>query len=125
VRGGAPAWRRASFEALVKHTLGPHVLQYIGPQDEEGEIRLFFDPAPTRHSDIGYGSILTELGGTLRIESPWYSWRETLHGLNDIQLIYRLMWIADIVIQKVCADNGYELYKYTPGDVSKPFDIYN
>ena len=106
-------------------TLGPHTLFFVDPSGLEGEITVKIESGPAKSTDLGEGAFLEEVTGTAHIESSWIDQSLTLSGLNDLQLVFRLLWMADIYLQEAAKEQGYRLYKYLPGDVDREFGIYN
>lgn len=48
----------------------------------------------------------------------------TFQGDDDLQAVFRALWISDIYVRKICADNDIEVYSVVPGDITSDFDTY-
>ena len=103
--------------------LGPHTLTCIAPDGTTGEIRMEIQPATDRSTNIT-GDVFVYKEASIKITSPWFDRTIKLSADDDLQLIFRLLKVADIYIQKICTDNRYEVYKYSPGDVKGDFGVY-
>ena len=109
---------------MIPH-LGPRIIKFRDEQGSVGSISIEIRPLPTLYVDLGGGEGLNSLRGEVLIASSVMSHRMELDGTDEIQLVYRLLWMADVWIQTSFRGASFEIFKIMPGDVKGDFDIYN
>ena len=104
--------------------LGPRILQYRHASGRQGEIRITLTRQPDVAVDIGDDEPLVEPAFAVGVTCDWFSWSKTFSAADDLQSIFRCMWLSDIYVQKICRDNGFQLFSLTPGDISDDLDTF-
>ncbi len=104
--------------------LGPHLLQYRAPDGSEGTISITLHPKPARTLDLGAGATLDEVGGAAVI--TWDGLERVIeaYAVNEVQLLFRLLWFAESFIIGAFKARGVEVYKVIPNDAEGKFGIF-
>ena len=67
---------------------------------------------------------MMDFHGFITIECPLFQRQMNLIGEDELQLIMRCLWMSDLWLQRVCRENGIEIYKIRPGDIDVDLAVY-
>ena len=98
-------------------SLGPRTIYWVSPSGENGEISMTIYSQPSQPAFIEGELISPGLNGTISVSSTWFTRTLRAQAEDEIQLVFRLLWAADIYTQKICQENGYKIHKHMKGDV--------
>ena len=105
--------------------ISPRVIHF---RDEEGSVRdikITMKPLPDMMMSFPDVPDLEILHAEVNVESDVLNHLMKAEAIDEMQLIYRLLWAADVYIQTRFSQMGFEVFKIRPGDVDGPMDIYN
>lgn len=105
--------------------LGAREITYVDEAGNEGSVLISLESRGNRRTDLGGGEVLDEVVGAVSITSIPITNEIELTGSDEIQLVFRLLWMADIYVQTRFRERGMDIYKNVRGDVNRPFGIYN
>lgn len=105
--------------------LGPREIIYVDEAGNEGSVLIALRSRGKRRTDLGDGTFLDEVVGVVVIASKPITHEIELTGTDEVQLVFRLLWMADIYIQTRFRERGMDIYKNVRGDVNRAFGVYN
>jgi len=115
------AWKGS----LMQSALGPRTIFYA---DELGHshpiiITVWLDGTET--VDLGAGHAIIEHVGTYEIKSDLFNRTMRLTGQDELQVLYRCIWLSDLWLQTAAKNFGVKLYTIVEDQpVEKAFDVY-
>lgn len=102
-----------------------HLIHYVTEDGVEKDVKIDFRFGEAEQQDIGEGEIYTlhKVIASFELLNESHSIRA--YGDNRVQAIFRAMRLIGIVTLDVAEEHGIDVYKYEPGDVAEPLDLFS
>jgi hypothetical protein len=104
--------------------LGPRKIKFRTAAGTHGDIEITLAPLPDQVLELNSQAV-TSVRGVAQIRSQLLNHDIDLQAQDEVQLIFRLLWMSDIYIQTRFAALGAIVYQHIPGDIKEPFDVYS
>ena len=107
------------------NSIAPRSIHFSDRNGVVEEITIVVTPLPDTSITFPDADPLTILNAEVAVKSAMMSHVMQAEALDEIQLIYRLLWSADDYVQTRFNQAGFKVFKIRPGDVNGPMDIYS
>ena len=103
--------------------LGMRTIYYITNDRLYRPITIRIDFAHPEIVDLGDEKVV-QIDGTIHFVCDWPMEPITVSGQDKLQVIYRLMMVADTALRRLSEDYNLGIFKNIPGDITKPMDVF-
>jgi len=73
--------------------------------------------------DLGDEQVI-QIDGSINFTCDWAMNPITVSGQDKLQVIYRLMMVADTALRRLSEEYNLGIFKNIPGDITKPMDVF-
>lgn len=110
---------------MTNEYFSSHLIHYLDEDGVEQNIKIDFEFCPVEKQDLGNGEVysLHKAIAGFKLLGEDHSIRA--YGDNRVQVVLRAMGLIGIVVLGVAEEQGFDIYKYEPGDASGPLDLFS
>ncbi len=73
--------------------------------------------------DLGDEQVV-QISGSISFNCDWTIKPITVSGQDKLQVIYRLMMVADTALRRLSEEYNLGIFKNIPGDIAEPMDVF-
>jgi hypothetical protein len=107
-----------------ENSIGPREVFIQGNDGTAIPVRIRITFGEVHRFELGGDDHIDQLTGQAFIDCELFSFDTKVHGDDQIQVVFGLLWIAGETLMGRCKRRNLTLYKIRPGDVQEWQDLF-
>lgn len=103
--------------------LGPRTIYYTTIDNLYRPIIISINFSQPRIVDLGDEQVV-QIDGSINFSCDWAMNPITVSGQDKLQVVYRLMMVADTALRRLSEEYNLGIFKNIPGDITEPMDVF-
>jgi hypothetical protein len=108
---------------MTDNQLGPRTVYYISKNGLHRPIIMNIGFFQQEIVDLGDEQVV-QISGSISFNCDWTIKPITVSGQDKLQVIYRLMMVADTALRRLSEEYNLGIFKNIPGDIAEPMDVF-